>query len=328
VNPRPVRILSAAVLALAMLGAPLSIAAAETPATRVAPTITIKPAVLDRGDGPAIPQVLGTTIIAGDVQIETKAREVQMLGQSDDDYVVSIWRNNGESRVQRVALDGSREAIMDRIRGDVSLSRDGLQVTETIVRAGGKSIVIVRDAYTGDRLARRTFRGYLRVLDSDAGRAVIGASSPTRTFWWNSGTDATKRISTREGYFADIPADRLATFTRNPYNGGCSVLAQLSDRGNTLWRSCRNAVLASSPNGRSLLAVNILTDGPIGKVSVHRQHGRPIITYRASGAFGSTVWENNRSVLLTTYGTKKAAIVRCQVAVCERASRLIPSSGP
>ncbi len=323
-HPAP-RLLVAGLLALTGLGTTLS-AAAVVPADESPRTITIRPAHLERGKDPAIPQVLGKTIIDGDLRIKIAAQEVQLYGRSGHDYVVGVYLRNGRERVQRVAPDGSRKTLMNRINGDVVLSRDGLQVSETVVRPGATSVVTVRDAYTGDRLAHRIFRGYIRVLDADKNRAVLGGSAPKRTLWWRIPADRTKRIATREGYFADIRADRVATLTNGPHTSACSVLTALSAPRRTVWRSCNQAVVASSPNGRRLLTQYIRMDGPVGQLSVHGSHGRLFVTYRTEGSFGRSAWGNNRSVLVQTSGTKKAAIVRCHVNACERATKLIDAS--
>lgn len=321
-TPRPLGILATAVLVLATLDATLPSATADTPA-RSAETITLRPATLERGENPAVPQLLGRTILDGDTAVTIRAREVQLLGKSGDDYVVGSWRRNGDTRVERVSADGDRETLMDSIRGDLVLSRDGEQVLETVVRSESRTVITVRDARTGGRLARRAFPGVVTVLDADEDRAILGASSPDRTLWWNTRTDGTKKISGRIGYFADIRADRIATLTADPYSGGCSDLAALSAPRKSLWRSCKAAVMAAAPDGRRLVTVPLLLDGPLSKVSVHGDRGRLFASYRSSGTFGSVTWEGDRSLLLVTYGTKKSAIVRCEPDGCERASKRI-----
>jgi hypothetical protein len=325
------RLLTPTVLAIAAaLTNPVPIgaidASATTAAAKSAAEITINPATLPRGENPAVPQLFGTTILDNDVRIEMHAQEVQLLGRSEDEYVVGVWRRDGSDSVLRVAPDGSRQELMGRIVGDLDLSQDGQQVFETVVRPDATSVVTVRDAHTGDRLARRTFRGYDRVLDADDGRAILGGGSPSRTFRWNFGTGATSKIVDREGYFADIRADRLAVLTADPYlDGGCSVVTALSAPHRPLWRSCRQAVTASTPNGRRLLTVYIAQDGPVAKLSVHAIHGRLLASYRAPAWFGIGTWETNREVLIPTTGTKETAIVRCRLDTCERATERIDS---
>jgi hypothetical protein len=212
---------------------------------------------------------------------------------------------------------------VNRFRGDLLLSQDGSQLIEAVVREEPRTTITVRDAYTGTRQARRVFNGLVTVLDVDESRAVLGRRSPNRTVWWHTGTDQTKRISDRAGYFADIRANRLATLTADPYDGGCSVVTPLRAPRKTLWRSCKAAVLAASPDGRRLLTEHLLMDGPSSKVSVHGDHGRLFASYRTNGWFGSGSWERDRSLLIETYGSDRAAIVRCEPKACERASKLI-----
>lgn len=325
---RSSRLLAPAVLALAVLaGAPASaLVPASTdvvPAAGTAPETTIRPATLERGADPAVPQLLGKTILDGDVRVEVAAQEVQLLGRSGDEYVVLVYPRDASARLQRVAADGTRETIRTDVRGDVVLSRDGLQVLENVLRDGGaRTVVTVRSAETGEREVRRSFRGHVRVLDADEERAVLGGSSPSRTLWWHTRTDGTSRISGREGYFADIRADRVATMSGTGEDL-CSVLASLPPQAEVLWRSCRRAVVAAAPNGRRLVTTHVYSDGPVGSLQVHGDHGRLLASYDIAGSFGLSTWETGRAMLVQAYGTKKAAIVRCELGDCERASRRV-----
>lgn len=319
---RSSRLLVPAVLALAVLAGAPSAALVPT-AVGTAPETTIRPATLERGANPAVPQLLGRTILDGDVRVKVAAGEVQLIGKSGDEYVVLVHPRNASARVQRVAADGTRETIRKDVRGDVALSRDGLQVFENVLRDGGeRTVVTVRSAETGERQARRGFRGYVRVLDADEERAVLGGSSPSRTLWWHTRTDGTSRISGREGYFADIRADRVATMSGTGEDL-CSVLATLPPQAEVLWRSCRRAVVASSPNGRRLVTTHVYSDGPVSSLQVNGDHGRLLASYDIAGSLGLATWETDRAMLVQAFGTRKAAIVRCELADCERASRRI-----
>ncbi|MGZ4445444.1 MAG: hypothetical protein ACXVEC_02110 [Nocardioides sp.] len=320
------RLLAPALLALGIAG-PLAAASGPSDAEAApAPTVTVRPAALDRGAGPGTPQVLGTRILDGDRRTTVLAQEVQVLGRSGGDYVVAVYRRNGTSAVQRVTPDGTRTTIQDKIEGDVRLSRDGARLFESVPDGGAeRSFITVSSARTGRELTRRTFRGYARVLDADGQRVVVGSGSPARTLSWDLATGTTRVLLAQEGYVADLRADRVATFTGDVYAGGCSELAALSAPRTVLWRSCRQAVVAVAPGGGRVLTQSMMIDGPVGQVAVHGQHGRLLATYRSSGAFGPVSFEDARTVLLPTYGPSKAAIVRCLGASCERASGLIDS---
>ena len=144
---------------------------------------------------------------------------------------------------------------------------------------------------------------------------VLGSFGPDRTFWWNSHTDATRRITDRAGYNADIRADRLAVYTKDPYRGGCSVVSRLSAPHSSLWRSCRERVQVFAPSGGRLASIPILTDG-LGPrdVFLRSTGGRLLAHYRTAGWFGAIDWESARALLLDTNGAEKSATVRCVVA--------------
>ncbi len=50
---------------------------------------------LDRGPGPAVPRVVGTSIVEGDRVVAVDADEVQLLGVSGAEYVVAIYAGGG-----------------------------------------------------------------------------------------------------------------------------------------------------------------------------------------------------------------------------------------
>jgi hypothetical protein len=74
-----------------------------------------------------------------------------------------------------------------------------------------------------------------------------------------------------------------------------------------------------------LTAIHILSDG-IGPSDVWlRETSGPALAHYSARWFGIVDWESDESLLLDTYGRKKAAVVRCVVADCERASALRPT---
>jgi hypothetical protein len=278
---------------------------------------------LDRGPGPAVPRVLGTSIVEGDRVVAVDADEVQLLGVSGAEYVVAVYADRGSS-VERVAADGTRTVVLDRVPFAFALSGDGTQLVTTRPRGTRRTVVAVRDATTGERVARHTFGAGASVLDADEGRVVVGQTGPARTLSWDVDRDRVTRISDRYGYAADISADRLAAFTAPLYERGCSVLTRLSTPRRATWRSCERAVLAFSPDGRRMLTTHILMDGPLGQVEVHTARGRRVAAYRSGDSFGVLGWEDARTALVTVYDRRgRSALVRCHLADCERASDVV-----
>ena len=312
----------------------LALAAATTLLLTTAPASTaavatteIKPGELERGTNGTVPYVEGSVLKVGDQRyVFGGDREVRYLGMSDADYVVETWRNGAvhSDRIVRVAADDTRTTV---IRGlgfaEMSLSGDGEQVVHPRFRHKKQTTrVTAYDSHDGTVAAARTFDHYVSVLDVDGGRAVLATNPPARTFWWNLSTDRTRRISDRIGYRADISADRLAAFTKDPYLGGCSVVSTLSHPKQALWRSCDQAVLDFSPSGTRVTTVYLLADGlGPGVIELHGTHGKLLARW-STGWFEGQVWESDSTVLMRANGKRKAAWVRCTYGDCERISRL------
>lgn len=161
------------------------------------------------------------------------------------------------------------------------------------------------------------------MLDADESRAVLTGTSPDRTLWWNYRSGATKRIVKRGGGTADIQADRLATLTGDPYEGGCTVVTKLSRPRAVLWRSCEDIPIAFSPSGRRMATVDLRADGlGPGEVTARRtKGGKTLATYQTYW-FSSITWESNQALVMDANAKKRAATVRCEVDDCERASGL------
>jgi hypothetical protein len=303
------------------------VAVIASPAAAGAPTVELKPGSIERGPDVTGPHVEGRTLVDGSMRMKFRAPRVTFLGKSGDRYVVHLSRKDGSNaRVLWIRADESQRVLWRGLdASQVLLSRDGRHLVTTPSVSSDWTTVRLLDSRSGRILTSRSFRGSVSVLDVDGGRAVVGGWSPNRTFWWEfGGTDDTEWISGRVGYAASIPAGRVASYARDPYNGGCSVVTDLGPSPTTLWRSCDERVAEFAPNGRRLASIGILSDG-LGPtaVTVRRTHGAALARYTAQW-FGTLLWETNTALLLDTNGRTKAATVRCDVTACSRASDLKP----
>jgi hypothetical protein len=314
-------IAAAALLTLAALVGSPSVADAA------APSVELKPGSIERGADVAGPHVEGRTLVDGSMRMTFRAPRVTFLGRSGDRYVVHLSRKDGSNaRIIWIRADESQRVLWRGLdASQVLLSQDGRHLVTTPSVSSDWTTIRVLDARSGRVLNSHSFRGSVSVLDVDDGRAVIGGWSPNRTFWWEfDGTDDSERISGRVGYAANIAAGRVASYTRDPYNGGCSVVTDLGSSPHVLWRSCDERVAEFAPNGRRLASIGILSDG-LGPtaVTVRRTHGAALARYTAEW-FGGLRWETNTALLLDTNGRTKTATVRCDVSACSRASDLEP----
>jgi hypothetical protein len=314
-----------AAASVALLGSP-STAAPAAQTAQTAPHVEVRPAALDRGADVPDPHVEGRVIHDGSTRLAFRASRVTLLGTSGDRYVVHLARRDGSgSRVIWIRADETERVLVRGVSAeDTMLSRDGKDLVLTPRVTRRNTLVRVLDARSGKEVASRTFPGTASVLDADESRAVLGTWSPNRTFWWSYRSGSTRVVSHRVGYFADIRADRLASYTRDPYRGGCSVLTDLRATPRRLSRSCDERVTAVSPDGRRIATIPILTDG-LGPDSIgvrRASGGAPLVTYETRGWFGRVRWEDDTSLLMDTYGPRQWATVRGQLEHLERASRL------
>lgn len=310
-----------AVCAAALLTSLVSVA---QPAAAADDSVMIKPTKLDRGDDVRVPHIDGKFLIDGDVSLRVRGKQAYVLGASGDAYVVQVVRKNRYQTV-RVEPGTKQRALVQEGPGQVVLSDDGSAIA-VIDKVARRTSIDVRSAVDGAILGSRGgFRGYPSVLDIDGDHVIVASfAGGAVDYDWKQGT--TTKITGRPVYRADISSNKMALFTDDPYDGGCTVVAPLTRPKKKLWRSCDEAVLSFSPDGGRMVNTFILADG-LGpnEVTERTIRGRKLSTYRVSYFFGQISWESDTDLLLDANAKKKAATVRCSAGACERASDLRPS---
>jgi hypothetical protein len=312
------RTLTRAAIALAAGSLAATLVAAPSSA---ADATTLNPGKLPRGADVAIPHLEGKTVVDGSIRVKVKAPMVRLLGTSGTAYVVGTAnREGGHGRLLRVAADGTRTKLGRASVWTSQLSDDGQTVVSTRITAVDPSVVTVRSATTGEVLAKREFRGFVAALDAEAGRVLLG--NLTKTWLWTTSTDSLAVVSRNGGYEGDISSDVVAGYTKDPYNGGCTVISRITT-GERLWRNCRERVTSFNADASRMATIDLLSDG-IGPnlVTVRSGSGMRLATFDVKGWFGEIGFESPTSLLLETNGRRKAATVRCTDAGCERASDL------
>ncbi|MXG88000.1 hypothetical protein [Nocardioides flavescens] len=331
----PARLVPAAALSAAAL------LIASTSALAAAPT-TVDPKTLPEGPAPAVAHLEGqrlNVLVDGALRVPLRAQAVLLLGESGTGHVVGLSKRTGATSLVRVEADGSKLELSDGDPWSSVLSSDGTRVVSYEWKRG-RSVLSVLDATTGAVTARRVFRSFVTPLDVTGDRVVLGGwDRRTRgTLAWDLTTGDLTRLSDRIAYRADAQHDLLVSYTRDPYDEGCTVVSRLSDPGAKLWRSCDSTVSDISTDGTHLATYDILSDG-IGpnQVQVRTVTGAVTGTYRVAhrGYFGALEFEDGDTLLAEASSRRATATVRCTDAVCERATpvsrnpiyRLTPSAG-
>jgi hypothetical protein len=289
------------------------------------PAVVLTPGGLTRGADVSVPHLEGKTVVDGSVRVRVKAPTLRLLGKSGAAYVVATGNaQGGHGRIWRVAADGTRTLLTRANVYQTTLSGDGGRVVGTKVGRALKTTVTAYDATTGTQVATRTFKDYTSVLDAQNDQVLLGTTR--KTLLWATGTDSVGVVSGDAGYVGDLSADVLGTFTKDPYDGGCTVVTRIST-GQRLWRSCTEAVAAFNADGSRIATVGILSDGPgPGRVDARTISGQHLGRYQVrSGWFGTIEFESPTALLLEVNAARKAFTARCTATACERASDLRPA---
>jgi len=306
-------------VALAAATAFGSMAVTAAPAS-AAPTYDVKPGALPRGADVRIPHMEGKTIVDGSTRITVNAAYVGLIGKAPGGYVVGTNDADHESpRIWRYATDGTRKLLVSGFQDYATrLSDDGSRLA--VVRSGQVSRVILIATKGGARVGARDFKGYVDALDVAGDRVLVsGWSRGTRI--WNAATQATRLVTKRPGYAADLSHGLFASYTKDPYNGGCSVLASVGSPDTRIWTTCNQRIVAFNPDATRVATIHILSDG-LGprEVQVHRTTGARLAAYTIDGWFGQVEFESRYDLLLGASGQTWTATVRCNLGGCVRAS--------
>jgi hypothetical protein len=295
-----------------------------SPAT-AKPAITLTPGDLTRGADVSGPHLEGKTVVDGPVRVKVKAPMLRLLGKSGAAYIVGTANaQGGHGRIYRVAADGTRILLAKAHPFQTLLSGDSARIVTTKLGRTPKATIAVYDATTGAQVASRTFPGYASALDAQTDRVLVG--SIDKTLLWTTTTNSVGTVSRDPGYVGDLSADVVGTFTKDPYDGGCTLVTRITT-GERLWKSCTEAVAAFNADASRMATVGILSDGPgPGRVDARTIDGKHLGRYQvASGWFGSIEFESPTGLLLEVNGARKAFTARCTGTACERASDLRPA---
>ena len=311
--------------ALMALAAPLL---AMAPAA-AAQTIEIKPGKIARGPDIAVPYLDGTTVVDGDVTVALHSARALLYGKYHDEYVVATGNDAWDNvRVWRVTASGTKTLLVKGIDPfETILDAEAGQVAYSYGDATSKPTVAVYDIDLAKEVNVQSFASLPTLLDFDEGVVVASIWNFTiKTVTWDTVADQVVKVSSKMSNYASKAHDLLGFYSKDPYQGGCQVLAHLSDPTDVLWTNCDERIEAVSPDGNRVATIALLSDG-IGPadVMVRKIGGAPLVHYSIQGWFGAIWWETPTKLLMEANGQHKAATIRCKVAVCDRATALSPT---
>ena len=300
-------------------------AALAAPAAAGPPHSDLQPQSLTRGPDVAVPHIEAGVFVDGERRIELPGTVARVIGASMGGWMVGTHRTNvvGErrgGRVVHVLPSGAVRTVLRRVDpADISVSEDGSSLLGVPDTGRSRARVKVWAPLDGSVVASRTFRGRPEVVTAEGAKALVRTT--TRTFWWNFARNEVRRpLTTGLTGPASSTHDLLATFTRDPYLGGCTRVVRLDRPKVKRWRSCADRVAAFSPDGTQMLTVDILSDG-LGPRAVRlREIDGTLLATWTTGWFSGWSWESPGTVLLEANGRRKSAVVRCTAVRCENAT--------
>jgi hypothetical protein len=291
----------------------------------------LDPASLDRGADPSIAYLVGDTIRDGHrtVPATTLGRH-ERLWTLRTGYLLEDWvQRRTRFRLVHVSPSGQKQVVGSspwQISTAVSPSTRRVAWAQGANELVRPTHVRVADPRSGRVLASRAFP-WARVVAVSKHRVLLvrrAIRQPVATLWWNYRRDTLRTISGRPALRADLRHNRVVFAAGHP-DSFCIRVAPLSHPRSTLWRSCRIAPHAWSPDGRHALGTNTYFDAPGSDRwltladPTGRRTGRIVgrLDWQAS-------WEDDHHFLTLAQSDRgKAAIVRCTLrGQCERASRL------
>ncbi|NGN92690.1 hypothetical protein G5C66_08065 [Nocardioides sp. KC13] len=320
-----IRVLAGITLAATALSLPTSPASAAT-------DVDVRPGSLPTGDRPAIPYLHhpsddSWSVVDPKTGMKTpftigEADSVTLVGRSGSGFLLRIHYRT--DRLIRAELDKPQRTIIDGIHYQslTKMSADSRYLLTTAFVSNGTQVQ-VRNAVTGAIVARHTFRNTTEPnpIDVSGTRVLIGGFAPARTMVWNWSTGTIRTIASRAAYTGAFSTDRVATYTRKPFeDGACTVVSSVSQPGTTLWRSCTEAVGAFSPDGARIVTEAI---GWVDGATVVRRRsvrGTLLANYRNPNGVWVHGWESSTRVLLESAPYAGSSwLVRCEGTACERA---------
>lgn len=302
------------------------------PAQAAAP-VDLQPQDLTRGADIAVPHIEDGDFVDGDNIVDVGGARAYLLGKSGRAWLVgtSDKSGSGKYRIVRVRADDTTKVIKRGLSFfELELSQNGRYFVHP-GRGNRKTRPIrVFSSRTGDLKTEKDFANYPTVLGMDGPRVLLSTwtTGDTAITSWDTTNGTTTKISKRPANLIDIRNDLLASYTKDPYDGGCMVVSRLSNPKTRVWKSCTERVAAFSPDGKRMATIGILSDGIGPSVVQERSIDGSLLSSYKTGWFGRIAFESNTDLLLDVNGDTRSSTVRCSEGTCENATDPVAVQSP
>ncbi|MBZ5734373.1 hypothetical protein K8Z61_07675 [Nocardioides sp. TRM66260-LWL] len=302
---------------LAALLVPLLLVGGLAGTGSAAGDVVISPRGLPRGADAAIPRLVGSDVVVGDLRLPVPGEPLEVVDAGDHYVVLGIDLARGSLTSYSVAP--GREPIRLRTgEGSVTISSDGRRLITREPARGARGLTLrLVDTATGQILGARRMLARYDVVDA-GGTRVLMSDLDAGTLEWNALTGYLRKVSAQPSIAASYAANRVAVIDGVTRSRPCERTLALDAPQTVLSSSCRWLTGAIAPDGRAAQFDPAAGDE---RIRVADPDGRTLDVY--STAAPTTVvlqvaFPDADSIRFRTVTPRTSTYVECRRAVCER----------
>jgi hypothetical protein len=306
---------------------------AETPdGARAHRTTVIELTDLPVGPPPASLYAAGNVIHDGDVSVPVGlTRPLRLLGRVVGGYAVQTIGSSGYYgklyRVDPATGEARKFGRSSDLYREPRIMRGGRYVAYGTCCA--PPTVTVRSVETGRVVAKRVFPGYAELVDAAGSRVMVSSQDPDKGLYWSPFRD---RVAAFGELFvvpfnADAKHGLAYVVPKTGGSGSCAELVRTARPERPLWRGCKVAVVAFSPEAQTVVTVPFAgSDGAKGlsRIEVRRTDDGTLLHAYEGVDINPLHYDGEDHLVFVAHSKGSTAVVRCDFAgSCERVSELV-----
>jgi hypothetical protein len=302
---------------------------------RARPTTILQLTDLPMGPPPSSLYAADNVIHDGMISVAVKlTRPLRLLGRVVGGYAVQTIGSSGFYgklyRVDPATGVATRFGRSSDLYREPRIMRGGRYVAYGTCCA--PPTVSVRNVETGRVDAKRVFPGYAELVDAAGSRVMVSGEDPVRGLYWSPFRD---RVAVFGQVFvvpfnADAKHGLAYVASETGRSGTCGELVRTARPARPLWRACGIAVVAFSPDARTVVTVRFDgSDGAKGlsRIEIRRTRDGVLLHAYEGVDINPLHYDGEDHLVFVAHSKGSTAVVRCDFAGgCERVSEIVAES--